>query len=85
MAHRFNPHMLVMGRHIRGLTQVDLAGLAGIEQGTISRLESGDMPAKVETVDKLAQALSFPTAFFYRAYTPQPKELWNIRCKHGGR
>ena len=85
MPHKFNPHMLVMGRHIRGMTQVELATAAKLQQGTISKLENGEMPASAEIVDKLSVALYYPVAFFYQVYTPKAKELWAVRCKHGGR
>jgi transcriptional regulator with XRE-family HTH domain len=48
-------------RKQRGLTQIQLSELAGVEQGTISRLENGesDRPSW-EIVARLARALDVP-------------------------
>ena len=41
----------------RGLTQVELSGLTGLQQSTISRLEQGG-EAELRTMRRLARALS---------------------------
>jgi DNA-binding XRE family transcriptional regulator len=48
---------LIKERRKHGLTQVQLAKLAGIRQETISRLESGKHRANPETWDQIEKAL----------------------------
>lgn len=48
---------LADARHSRNTTQEDLAGLSGVPQSEISRIESGRANPTVETVSRLAAAL----------------------------
>ena len=43
-----------------GLTQGEWEGRAGLAHNAISRIEQGDVSPKLETVEKLAEALSIP-------------------------
>jgi len=45
-----------------GLTQVQLAAAAGVNQGFISQIESGDARPRKRTIDALAVALNTPQA-----------------------
>ena len=65
MAAVFNPQRLILGRKRRKLTARALAGAVGVSPITISRLENGVNEPELETIELLAQALSFPKAFFY--------------------
>ncbi len=47
---------IIRQRRELGLSQQDLANLAGVRQETISRIETGKHSAGVETIDKLAKA-----------------------------
>lgn len=64
---RFNHHMLVLAREARGLTQANLASLAVIAQGTLSKYETGTSEPTEAASLTLAEALGFPLKFFYRA------------------
>lgn len=44
-------------RKARGLTQADLARLAGCDRGTVARHEAGVMRPTLETVGRYARAL----------------------------
>lgn len=44
-------------RKTRGWTQMQLAGLAGLRQATISMIESGERPAKLESILAVLSAL----------------------------
>lgn len=68
----FNGKRLSLARKRRRHTAKALADLAGVNQATIIRLEGGQHEADVSTVEKLAAALNYPTAFFYR---PEGTEL----------
>jgi DNA-binding XRE family transcriptional regulator len=48
---------LIRERKALGLSQQRLAGLAGLRQETLSRLESGKHTASIRTVDRLSSAL----------------------------
>ena len=48
---------IIKERTVLGLTQQELAKLAGIRQETLSRLETGKHAPNVRTVDKIDQAL----------------------------
>lgn len=60
----FNPDLLVVARESRGFTQGDLSNSSGVSQGMISRIENRLTEPSEETVAKLADALSYPVAFF---------------------
>ncbi len=47
---------IIRQRRELGLSQQDLADLAGVRQETISRIETGKHSAGVPTIDKLARA-----------------------------
>jgi transcriptional regulator with XRE-family HTH domain len=57
-------------RKERGLTQRGLAAASGVDQATISQVESGKHRPNLETLDKLAEALSVGVAEFFPK--PQP-------------
>lgn len=48
---------LIRDRRAAGLSQRDLARLAGVRQETISRLETGKHTATVKVIDKLDRAI----------------------------
>lgn len=63
----FNPHMLVLARQSRGMTQGQLAKAVKATQGWISKLENGLAPEPADDrVESLSSALRYPVAFFYR-------------------
>lgn len=43
-----------------GMTQKELAALAGVNPGTISRLESGSLAPSLSVASKVARALELP-------------------------
>ena len=47
-------------RRKRALSQRDLASLAGIQQATVARLETGAQQPRPRTIRKLAKALDAP-------------------------
>ncbi len=59
--------MLTLARESRGLTQSDLANLAGFGQGTLSKYETGVLSPPVEAVEALASAMTYPKEFFYQS------------------
>lgn len=67
---KFNPHLLILAREARGLTQADLAKRAEIGQGTLSKLEAGLKAPAENTVSLLADTLGFPTSFMFQEGQP---------------
>lgn len=62
----FSSKRLSLARKRRRLTAKGLAQKAGVSPVTITRLENGQNEAIPETVEKLADALGYPTDFFYQ-------------------
>jgi DNA-binding XRE family transcriptional regulator len=53
---------LIRARRAAGLTQAELAKLAGVRVETVNRLEAGKHSPNVSTVDKIHRALESETA-----------------------
>ena len=49
--------MIISARHEKGLTQKQLADLAGIEQASLSRIETGKVSPDLATLKKIAAAM----------------------------
>ena len=56
--------MVVLARESRGLTQTEVSRLAGIPQGTLSKMESGVMAITQDWGESLSKALCYPISFF---------------------
>ncbi|WP_033921227.1 helix-turn-helix domain-containing protein [Sphingomonas sp. 37zxx] len=67
MSNIFNHALLLLARQYRGESQGAVAGRASLDQGHYSRIENGLLPEgpSAENVQKIADALDFPSAFFY--------------------
>lgn len=61
----FEESRLKLARARRGLTAKALAEQAGVSVDTIKRLEKGQNQPEPQTVEKLAETLGYPRAFFY--------------------
>lgn len=59
-ARRLGKRLLRQRTKVRGLTQDQLAELSGVSQGTISRIERGEMFPSLATLHKLRDALGLP-------------------------
>jgi Zn-dependent peptidase ImmA (M78 family)/transcriptional regulator with XRE-family HTH domain len=55
-----NPDMVRLAREARGMTQTELADVAGVQQGTVSKVENGLIELEPERIDALAGALHYP-------------------------
>lgn len=62
--------MLILARESRGLTQSDLASAVSLGQGTLSKYETGVLPAPDEFAADVSQALHYPVSFFYQTGQP---------------
>lgn len=62
---RFRPELLTLARHSCGLTQSDFARGAEVSQALVSRIEDGTRTPSEEVVARFADALGYPTEFFY--------------------
>lgn len=83
----FNPIMLILAREAEGLTQSALAKVAGMPQGTLSRIENGLLQPLPAMVSVLASSLRVPDSLFYvpgRDY-PLPLTFYRKRSRLGSR
>src|ERR1022692_3511275 len=62
----FNPDMLILARESRGWYQGELAEAASLQQGTVSKVESGALVPSAETVDRFAEKLRYPRSLFFQ-------------------
>jgi Zn-dependent peptidase ImmA (M78 family)/DNA-binding XRE family transcriptional regulator len=60
-----NPGMVILAREIRGLTQAEVAQRVGCTQGTLSKVENGQLDPSTELVADLCRFLCFPRQFFF--------------------
>ena len=63
----FNPEMLVVARESRDYSQTDFAKLVRIQQGTLSKIESGILPPSEDLVRTFAEAVGYSTDLFYQS------------------
>ncbi len=63
----FNPEMLILARESRGWFQSELADAASLQQGTVSKIESGALVPSPETLDRLAEKLRYPRELFFQS------------------
>lgn len=67
---KFNSSMLTLARESRGLTQSELARVAEVGQGTLSKYETGVLQPPEEFAVQLGRTLSYPASFFYQQGHP---------------
>ncbi len=72
-----NPQMISLARESRFLTQKELSDLLEIEQGSISKVESGLINLSEANLDKLSSILEYPKDFFYLNNSKQYIDLHN--------
>ena len=59
--------LISLRRRMRSLSQSELAAMAGITQGALSKIEQGIKDCTHEVQERLALALECPVSFFYQA------------------
>lgn len=60
-----NPYAITMARELRQVSQVALCEAVGVNQSTLSKIETESAVADHELIEKIARALKLPTNFFY--------------------
>ncbi len=61
---RVQPSTIVLARESRRLTQIQLAELIGVEQGTISKVEKGLLEPSETLLNSISRKLKYPENFF---------------------
>ena len=61
----FNPERLILARKRRGMKMRDLAARVGLSAKSVSNYERGDQEPEPITLQRIAEALRFPEAFFF--------------------
>jgi Zn-dependent peptidase ImmA (M78 family) len=77
LAKGFTGARLRLARHLRGLTQTDLAAIVGVSHQFIGYLETGAKEPNDVLVRALGAALGFDVEFFY---LPEPDESTDEEC-----
>ncbi len=75
-----NPDMVTLARESRGLTQRDAAGLLGISQARLSKIEHGLVPVPSQLVSTMAESFHYPKSFFMlkdRLWGPGTSEFFH--------
>ena len=70
-----NPHMIVLAREARGLTQAELADEIGISATNLSKMERADIGISNGLVETISDKTSFPPHFFYQGGDIVPENL----------
>jgi transcriptional regulator with XRE-family HTH domain len=68
-------------REAAGLSQEELAARMGVEQGYISRLESGDRNPTIVTISQAADALGVRPSVLFEAVSTSPRPVPRRRKK----
>ena len=72
---RHGKHPIAAARAYRKMTQTDLAGLIGVTQAAIARLEAlAPGTGRTETIDSIAEALALPRWLFEPRVNESPRE-----------
>ena len=64
-----NSEMIFLARESRGFSQSEFAKVVGISQATVSRYEGNLLEVAPDHLEKIAEALGYPTDFFYQSET----------------
>ena len=78
-----NPDMLKLARDIRMMSQRQVAEAAGIPTSRLSQYERGKREAPAEDIKLIAEALDFPSNFFYQTGKRAPPNPWAEVCRRG--
>lgn len=62
---KMNRELIALARESRGLTQIELSNLLGVNQGTISKIENGTMDISEQVERNLPTVLDYPKEMFY--------------------
>lgn len=76
---KINPKMVMLAREARGITQMELADLAGVNRSNISRFEQDFVGFSDDVLEKLIKALRFPENFFFQSEEILPPALYRKR------
>lgn len=71
-SNEFNPTRLTLARRCRGLTKTKLAQNVGVESRTVSAWEHDEFAPEADRVEQIANALRFPSSFFFGDDLPEP-------------
>lgn len=73
MTEGFNPELLRMARQSRGWSQRELSEKANIPHSRLSKIEAGLIEPATINVDRMVEALHFPSSFFF-----EPDEIMGL-------
>lgn len=79
MLENINPHMLVLGRESRGISQSELANEVGISQGKLSKAEKGEQSLPNESFKRICDVLDYPETFFFQRTPTAPVSHYYYR------
>lgn len=76
---KFNRHMLALARDSRGLTQIELANALCVQQGTVSKYESGLLEPPNDFIEEFGRALGYRRSFFFESGRPYGMPPFHFR------
>jgi Zn-dependent peptidase ImmA (M78 family)/DNA-binding XRE family transcriptional regulator len=75
MNQKINPNMIVLGRELRGLSQLELASKIKLTSATLSKMELSFLGIAKEHFENIAKALHLPESFFYQEGEKMPSNM----------
>ena len=70
-----NPNMIVLGRELRGLSQLELASKIDLTPANLSKMELGTIGIAHEHFDNIAKVLHLPDNFFFQEGDKMPPSM----------
>ncbi len=71
-----NSKRFIIARESRGMNQIELADKIGVQQGTISKIETGILKCDKDMLKKISKTLKYPESFFYADIDQYPVNLF---------
>ena len=82
MTGAINPHMIVLAREARGLTQSELAEKIGMSPTNLSKIERSDIGIQQDVLETISEVTLYPPQFFSQPGSIIPENLSYRKRSH---